>query len=167
MSEDSPVAAIIDTGVVGGEEATSTITTTPGTESDSSPSRSGANNVRPKVKANADPDATDAGVTPRVDTMEAVAELRVVFGDGYNSKMLWFVGDRGALLQPNDVIGAPSIRITPGPHSHKVVAPAVDSTPEVTPESADKSTRFSITLSSHEVGYGSETGSGKGIGNCV
>jgi len=69
--------------------------------------------VSDDVDANTDVSLTTAPSEPEEEqTNSVIGVLRVAYGDGYHRKMLWFNGDDGALLQPEDVQFTPTIRIT-------------------------------------------------------
>ena len=84
--------------------------------------------------------------TPGVPPCEGgtVAKLRVIFGDGYTSKNLWFVGDEGAMVSPEDVEPEPAVRVDPDSTTNAIFAPSDSS------NTAPRG-RFALTLSSRRV----------------
>ena len=89
-------------------------------------------------------DGSDGAAEPPAAATMSL-KLRVTFGDGYNFKNLWFVGDDGALVSPDDVAAVPSIRVATTTGSGDSDSPALARALERLFQPENK---FTLTLSS-------------------
>ena len=85
--------------------------------------------------------AAAAATSPPPPSIPAQADLRVTFGDGLTHRMLWFVGDQGALVTPANVQPVPTVRVCPVGDDH-----AEDAL-------FDEARRYTLTLSSSAVRF--------------